>query len=284
MRNRKVTHIIGIVFCMIAILFSMLYLAPKAGNPKTYEKTISSLDKKSKGVVELSALTVGVSSAITALPGDTGTTVADHLMDLNTGLFVVMVALFLEKYLLTIIGEIVFYFIIPFAFILLAIGFWKKIPSLRLKFVNIFLIGILLLAIVPTGIHIADQIEDIYSFSLEDTIQEAQNIKDETEDATNEAAEEDSNFITGVISKVTDAISNAVTGIVDKGENFLNTVTQSLAILIVTSCVIPLLIVFLFLKLIKYAIGLDLTGSVLSFHKVLTKKQNKEYKNIDKIE
>ena len=263
MRNRKVTHIIGIVFCMIAILFSMLYLAPKAGKPETYKKTISSLDKKSKGVVELSALTVGVSSAITALPGDTGTTVADHLMDLNTGLFVVMVALFLEKYLLTIIGD----------FVLLAIGFWKKIPSLRLKFVNIFFIGILLLAIVPTGIHIADQIEDIYSFSLEDTIQEAQNIKDETEDATNEATEEDSNFITGVISKVTDAISNAVTGIVDKGENFLNTVTKSLAILIVTSCVIPLLIVFLFLKLIKYAIGLDLTGSVLSFHKGLTKKK-----------
>ena len=95
---------------------------------------------------------------------------------------------------------------------------------------------------VPTEIHIADQIEDIYNFSLENTIQEAKNIKEETEDATNDATEEDSNFITGAISKVTDAISNAVTGIVDKGETFLNTVTQSLAILIVTSCVIPLLI------------------------------------------
>lgn len=131
---------------------------------------------------------------------------------------------------------------------------------------------------VPTGIHIADQIEDIYNFSLENTIQEAKNIKEETEDATNDATEEDSNFITGAISKVTDAISNAVTGIVDKGETFLNTVTQSLAILIVTSCVIPLLIVFLFLKLIKYTIGLDLTGSVLSFHKTLFQKQKDTYK------
>ena len=120
----------------------------------------------------------------------------------------------------------------------------KNIPSLRLKFINIFLTGILLVTAVPTEIHIADQIEDIYNFSLENTIQEAKNIKEETEDATNDATEEDSNFITGAISKVTDAISNAVTGIVDKGETFLNTVTQSLAILIVTSCVIPLLIVF----------------------------------------
>lgn len=284
MNKHRTTQTIGILICIIAILFSMIYLAPKMGAPQTYEKTIMSLDKKSKGVVELSALTVGVSSAITALPGDTGTTVADHLMDLNSGLFIVMIALFLEKYLLTIIGEIVFYFIIPLAFIILAIGFLKNIPSLRLKFINIFLTGILLVTAVPTGIHIADQIEDIYNFSLENTIQEAKNIKEETEDATNDATEEDSNFITGAISKVTDAISNAVTGIVDKGETFLNTVTQSLAILIVTSCVIPLLIVFLFLKLIKYTIGLDLTGSVLSFHKTLSQKQKDTYKKLNKKE
>ena len=125
MNKHRTTQTIGILICIIAILFSMIYLAPKMGAPQTYEKTIMSLDKKAKGVVELSALTVGVSSAITALPGDTGTTVADHLMDLNSGLFIVMIAFywlqqFLPEYILQTKSKI---FII----------FHWKIPSKRLK-------------------------------------------------------------------------------------------------------------------------------------------------------
>ena len=102
MNKHRTTQTIGILICIIAILFSMIYLAPKMGAPQTYEKTIMSLDKKSKGVVELSALTVGVSSAITALPGDTGTTVANHLMDLNNSSCLYYISnWFFEKYPLT---------------------------------------------------------------------------------------------------------------------------------------------------------------------------------------
>lgn len=38
MNKHRTTQTIGILICIIAILFSMIYLAPKMGAPQTYEK------------------------------------------------------------------------------------------------------------------------------------------------------------------------------------------------------------------------------------------------------
>ena len=56
------------------------------------------MDKKTSTVTKLTALATGTSAAITAMPDDIGTTIAEHLMDLNSSLLVVLIALFIEKF------------------------------------------------------------------------------------------------------------------------------------------------------------------------------------------
>ena len=73
-----------------------------------WQKTIASLDEKKSTVTGLAAASISVSSAITLIPGDTATPIANELADLSTYFMVILSAVFLEKYLLTIIGFIVF--------------------------------------------------------------------------------------------------------------------------------------------------------------------------------
>ena len=89
----------------------------------------------------------------------------------------------------------------------------------------------------------SNEIKKTYEFSLDNTLAEAENAKEKTDEVTSgDPDNDDKNFIEGAISKVTDAISSTVMGGLYAAENFLNTLTESLAILIVTSCVIPMIV------------------------------------------
>ena len=294
MNNLKQKKVIGIALCVILILISMLPVTKQVSNPKTYSKTIETLDEKATNVMALTGVTAGISTAITLLPDDTGTTVAEHLMDLSSKLVIVLIALFLEKYLLTIIGKAVFFAIIPVGVLMIAIGIGKEDKHYLLKSMNIILAGILLFAAVPVGVTISDEIERVYQFNLEDVVQCGEEAKASTEDAAEGTADAEENnteeakkgnILTDTWSKVTDTVSGAVTGAMDtvtgaldKGKDFLRTLTETFAVLIVTSCVIPLLTVVFFLWLIKMCIGLDFGDKLLSLHHALSTGQKKAFR------
>ena len=269
---------IKVIACIILIIVSMTLLTKMASNPENYRKTIEALEQKTSTVTKITALTTGTSAAITAIPGDVGTTVAEHLMDLNSSLLIVLIALFAEKYLLTIIGKAVFFIIIPWGLFVKIIGMLKNNKELAFKGFNIIIAGLLLCAAIPSSVKLSDEIEKVYNINLEETIESGEAAKASTEGATDtgETENEDSdegNFFSNTISKVTDAVTGAVTGALDKGEEFVETLTESLAVLIVTTCVIPLLTVVFFLWLIKMCIGVDFTGKLIGLHQLISVKQ-----------
>lgn len=61
------------------------------------------IDNKEQNVMALSAGTMGVSVAITLIPGDTGTTLAEKLSDMSGYMFLVLIGLYLKKNTITII-------------------------------------------------------------------------------------------------------------------------------------------------------------------------------------
>lgn len=272
MKERKM-FIITLVICALLIGFSVHYGLNIAGSPNRYMKTIKSIDNESTGVLKLSAITTGISATITAIPGDTGTPIADHLMTLTTWLFVVMVVLFLEKYSLTLIGKLVFVFIIPIAIAIFGTGIVKYDKKILKKGINIFLIAILIFAAVPTSVKVSDEIKDLYNFSLDNTLAEAENAKEKTDKVTADS-DKDENFIFGAISKVTDAVSSKLTEGLDAAETFLNTLTESLAVLVVTSCIIPLITLAIFIWIIKKISGSDLFKEVSKVHGYINKKED----------
>ena len=79
-----------------------------------------------------------------------------------------------------------------------------------------------------------------------------------------------SGAVTGAMDKVTGAL--------DSGKEFIKMSTEALAVLIVTSCVIPILVVAIFFWLIKMCIGLDFGDKFLNLHHAISAGQKKRLK------
>jgi len=74
-----IIKVIAAIFCIAVGVVSFFLIADKLGNVDFHADTISALDKSRSKVMELAAAAVASSSAITLLPGDVGTPIAQEL-------------------------------------------------------------------------------------------------------------------------------------------------------------------------------------------------------------
>ena len=87
---------------VLAALLSIFVVGKRASDPAYHQSSIDALEEKQETVLELTAASTAASAAITLLPGDTATPIAEKLADLSGYFLIVLCAIFLEKYLLTI--------------------------------------------------------------------------------------------------------------------------------------------------------------------------------------
>ena len=97
----KKTPILAVLL-VLAAFFSVFVVSKFAVSPQVHANTIAALEEKQSTVLELTAASTAASAAITLLPGDAATPIAEKLADLSSGFLVVLCAIYLEKYLLTI--------------------------------------------------------------------------------------------------------------------------------------------------------------------------------------
>ena len=76
----------------------------RASNPENHKKTIEALDEKKADILKLTATSAAASTAIAAIPGDATTPIANKLTDLTSYFLIILVVIFLEKYLVTLTG------------------------------------------------------------------------------------------------------------------------------------------------------------------------------------
>ena len=108
-------RVICVAAAVILALASIFGVAKLTTDPAFYQKSIAALEEKQETVLELTAASTAASAAITLLPGDTATPIADKLADLSGYFLIVLCAIFLEKYLLTITAAAAFKVLIPAA-------------------------------------------------------------------------------------------------------------------------------------------------------------------------
>ena len=108
------------VALVVVALVSGFPLREHFSAPETYADTIATIDEKKANVLGLVASSTALSAAITAIPDDAGTPVAEKLMEVSGDLGIVLAVLYLEKYLLTIFGLAAFGILVPAACALLA--------------------------------------------------------------------------------------------------------------------------------------------------------------------
>lgn len=234
---------------ILIALISFFVLGKMTTSPEFHEKTIASLDEKKTTVMELTAASTAASAAVTLIPGDTATPIADKLADLSTYFLVVLCALYLEKYLLTITGFAAFKILIPAACLIYLIGLFRESEFYRQLVAKLTLFGLAIVLVIPVSVGAGDMIQATYEASIENTIASAKEATQEIENSTEESQ--------GAISSFFSKIKDGVAGAIDRAENILSDFVESLAIMIVTSCVIPVLVFVFFAWLVKAIWGID---------------------------
>ncbi len=276
MKQHKQNPFITLLILALAALLSIGIITKYSVSPETHAKTIEALDEKKATVMKLTASASAASIAVAAVPGDATTPIANELAELNNFFVIALCAILLEKYLLTVVGYASFTLLIPAACAFFALYVFFPRSGLKKLGIKLTLLGICFFLVVPASVWVSDLIEHTYQVS---------SIVNVDEEAFNELAEMsmDGSALTetepepepekkgGFWSSVTDGLANIGTTV----ENATNAVTEAasaarqtaqetlnhfveaLAVMIVTTCLVPILTFTFFLWLIQTITGID---------------------------
>ena len=140
----------------------------------------------------LSAASAAASAAISALPTDVCSPLAEQLSEFTTWFLLILSVVFLEKYLLTIFGFASCYILIPAGCGALLVNCFFPARLLQSIGPKRIAFGTALLLVIPTSVWVCDQINAIYSKSIEITMESAnavsENLTGEMADGTEESA------------------------------------------------------------------------------------------------
>ena len=250
--NSSLRVVLIIVVCILIAALSFFFLAEILSSPETYSGIIRSIDDKVETVLKLTASSTAASAGITAIPGDVGTPIAEKLADFSEYGILILCVLYAEKYLLSILGSGVFRFIIPIACILYPLGFFRDLEGIKPILKKIAIVSLALYFVIPLSVHISDRIYETYQASIDNTISAAEDLAEDAAIAGSSA--EDQN----AIQRIWNALSESASSFAERGAEILNRFIESLAVMIVTSCVIPILVLLFSLWIINQVFGFSI--------------------------
>ena len=255
----------GIVALLIvAALLSEFVGRPHFENVETWSGCIEVIDAKKNNVLALTTSTIALSAAISALPDDTGTPVAEQLTQLSSNLGIVLAVLYLEKYLLTIFGFLSFGVLGPAAFALLAIsllahGHLSTGHTLFTLGIRLLFIGVIAIAVVPASVWVTQRIDETYQTGISQA--ESEGSAEESE-STDSEDQENKDFWDSIASGAAQLVSNLKDGIKSVTDGVVEQVTnliEGAIVMIVTSCLIPLLVLAVFLWMAHSLMGTNIS-------------------------
>lgn len=252
--------ILPILIC----LSSFCMVAQKTSTTKFHEQSIQYLDEKRNTVMTLAASSAAISTAITILPGDTGTPIANGLADLSSKFLLVLGAIYLEKYALTLTCMVTFKYIIPIICLACLINNVTKWDWLRIICIKIGIMALAMCLIVPCSVKLSKTIEATYETSIQETIDHANNIQKKIK-----KDKENKNFF----EKAAEAFSSTAQKYTKMFNQSLNNFMEATAIMIVTSCVIPILVILFFLWFIQTISGMTINTKRLTTFNPVSKVQ-----------
>ena len=243
-----------ILFSILAILvgsFSFVQGAKLLEGTEVYRDTIEVLDEKRGNVMGMTAALVGTSTLITGLPDDMGTPVAEQLMDMTDWLLLVLCVVFMEKYGLTMLWVAVCKVLIPLACILFIAEQVGQKRFLRQVWMKLAVLSLVFAVAIPVGVRSAEMIERAYETSVTALAEEG----DELAQLMDAETEEKETWIQAIFGKVKDSAEEQL----EKGKEVLVRYTEQIAVMLVTSCLIPVVVLLFLFWVSKTVIGLDVS-------------------------
>ncbi len=238
-RSENVLKAIVIVLtCVLVALISIVKIAPATTNVETHKESIAQIDREIEMVLKLTAGATGASAAISLLPDDQCTPVAEQFAELGKYFMLVLSALYLEKYLISMLGGLSFAVLIPLACALILIAIFFKKDKFMEFAVKVVIAALAIYLVIPISVKTSDIIYKSYESTMEITLDSANQISVDDSDATG-------------VEKFLSWIENAAGTIVDYVTGLLSRFIEAIAVMLVTSCLIPILVVLFFCWLMR---------------------------------
>ena len=278
MRKEKLVKILAIVFLMVFSFTVLTHVIPES---KFVQDTVKHLEDSQNTIMKFSGTTIATSLSLSALPNDFASPLASTVSDLNTYFIFIFAVLFVEK-LLVIEGiKIALVWMIPAACILgiLAIVFEKEMFKNFAK--KLLILGISVILVVPMSTHFTETVCADYLTYVDETIEEADAGAGKINEIMAEGNEEATFF-----DKLSDAFKTAISDVNDLLAYFKNVVKKcvnSVAVMIVTTFVLPMLVMLLFRWLLTELFALHLPATKVSI-KLTKELKTKFRKETDLIE
>ena len=134
-----------------------------------------------------------------------------------------------------------------------------KWDGLRVLARKLVIFGIAIVLVIPASVKVSNLIEDTYQASIDSTLAAAKETTEDVENSLEESGgETDEGFLSGLFSKLTDGISDVASGISEKVGEMVNNFMEALAVMLVTSCAIPILVLVFFAWLVKLLFNVNL--------------------------
>ncbi len=249
-----------LILAVVSIgLLSFFKLSKITSTAEFHKATIASIDEKKTTVTNMTTAALAASAAVSALPGDTGSAIANELADLSSKCGIVLGALVFEKYMLPISGFIAFGGLIPIGCLFLVIGILVNNNKFLIRWsVFAVILGISLFLFIPTSVKISDIVETTYKDSLNSAITSADSTASSIS-ASSETAVESGTKKKSIISKIkgfftgdeekegiVERIKGGAADKIAKISKAYNDMVEGFIIMVITYCVIPIITLFLF--------------------------------------
>lgn len=246
-RNTK----IGITAALGILVILSFVLAGWLSSVKFNAGSIAYLDSKKLTVTGLVATVSAASTAIAAIPGDATTPIANQLASTTSWLLLVTVVIIAEKYLLTILIKAACMAILPAGIVLLIVHLWTGKELSRSLAAKLIVFGLAVSFIVPASVWASKTIETTYH----DSIQQSMDALDK--DTAAGTQNDDSNK--NIWSAITDSVQSVTADVIESLKTEVSNFIDAVAVLVVTSCIIPILVLMAFSWVIKLVFGLPLS-------------------------
>lgn len=255
-------RLLVVVLLVVFGFVSFFGFSKIATDSETYGEIYRYLGEKETAVLGMSAATGAASIALAAVPGDSTTPLANKIADMTSYLLLIVGVIVLEKVLLTVVGGISCYALIPLACLLWIFYIYIRKESLKAIAVKASVVALVLLFLVPASVWISNSIDKAHETmeKIKPVTQAADTLHKEIKDEE----QKQGGWWSAVVEKAKktwDKVKDKASDWVDRGQNMLNRLVDAIAVLIITSCVIPLLVLGGFLWLFKYIFGIKVSVS-----------------------
>lgn len=270
--SQKGKALILIAVLVIAAALS-IFASGYMSSVETYDGTIGKLDESKATVAKMAAGATAMSAGLTVLPGDVATPIADKLADLSGYFIFIYSAIYVEKYLTTTSGLMSFRFLIPIALLLILISVFRSendtFKRIRLIGRNLLVFALVLWMVVPLSVMISNNIQKTFDDAFQQELSEV-----ETNNDSDKVSGDDN-----VVQKILDGAKEKTLEQTEKYQVYLNNMLDRIAVMIVTTCVIPIGVLIFMLWVVKMLFGINLKLPSIRHKGSMVRQSFKEWKD-----